>query len=187
MIGSGPSLSMEQILAAPKSVKFLGINDAYLLWPSMDHHHACDGKWWGWHYDVCRSRLRCPSTTISKNAVAKHPDLKWIEGRPRPGISYESTVVHTGKNSGYQAINIAVLMGAKRIVLIGFDCKIASDGRSHWFGDHPDNTRSWYETWHSQFETLVDPLREIGVEVLNCSPGTALECFPKADIEDVFS
>jgi hypothetical protein len=177
---------MEQINVIPAGVRILGINDAYLLAPKMDLHHACDGKWWGWHYEACRGRLKCDSTTISKNAALKYPDLKWVEGRPRPGLSYEATAIHTGKNSGYQAINIAVLMGAKKILLIGFDLKVSDDGRSHWFGDHPDLTRSFYETWHPQFQTLVDPLRELGVEVINCSPDSALECFPKANIEDVF-
>lgn len=35
------------------------------------------------------------------------------------------------------------------------------------------------------FATLVRPLRERGVEVINCSPGSALECFPKARLEGV--
>ena len=37
------------------------------------------------------------------------------------------------------------------------------------------------------FAGLVDPLRDWGVEVINCSPGTELRCFRTAKLEDVLT
>ena len=35
------------------------------------------------------------------------------------------------------------------------------------------------------FPTLVAPLRAAGVEVVNCSRSTRLDCFPRGTIEEV--
>lgn len=51
------------------------------------------------------------------------------EGAPTDGKIY------TGGNSGYQAVQLALLWGAKEVVLIGFTMK-AIDGKNHWHRDH---------------------------------------------------
>jgi hypothetical protein len=186
IIASGPSLSMEQIeIATQAGCRLIGINDAWRLAPWMDLHYACDLKWWNWHHDACREALACRSVTQSEDAAATYPDLTYVVGKPEPGLSADPTAIHTGKNSGYQAINLAVHLGATRILLIGYDMKIADDGASHWFGDHPDKVRSWYETWFPCFATLPPDLERLGVEVINCTPGSALPTFPMARLEDV--
>ncbi len=35
------------------------------------------------------------------------------------------------------------------------------------------------------FPTLIEPLKARGVEVVNCTPGSALTCFPMGKIEDL--
>ena len=42
-----------------------------------------------------------------------------------------------------------------------------------------------YQRWMVMFETLGPDLSRAGVEVINCSLDTALDCFPKAKLEDV--
>ena len=183
IIASGPSLTMDQIQYATQSgVKLIGINDSWRLAPWMDIHYACDLKWWNWYHDECREVLKCKSLTQDKDAARKYPDLTYVIGKPEPGLSLDPCVIHTGKNSGYQAINLAVLLGVKKILLIGYDMQISENGASHWFGDHPDQVRSMYKTWFPCFETLVGPLSELGVEVINCTPGSALPTFPMADL-----
>jgi hypothetical protein len=46
-------------------------------------------------------------------------------------------------------------------------------------------SRSQYPSFIKHFRTLVAPLRDLGIEVLNCTPGSALDCFPMADLRDV--
>jgi hypothetical protein len=84
-------------------------------------------------------------------------------------------------NSGFQAMNLALHFGVKRILLLGYDMKFAKSGASHWFGDHPDNTRSNYHRWLPNFETAA---KQNLVEIINCSRDTALEAFPRMSIED---
>src|ERR1039458_2314613 len=46
------------------------------------------------------------------------------------GLSLDPKQIVTGSNSGYQALNIAVLAGAKTIILIGFDAREPTDRKS---------------------------------------------------------
>lgn len=100
------------------------------------------------------------------------------------GLSKDPKGVQTGKNSGYQALNIAVLAGARRVILLGYDCKVGEGGKVHWFGDHPIKTPpSVFQEMVRTFRTAVAPLKEAGVEVLNCTPGSAINAFPKVPLE----
>jgi hypothetical protein len=92
-----------------------------------------------------------------------------------------------GADSGQFAIQIAVLMGCTRIVLLGFDMGDGPKGERHWFGDHPQGLRntSPYDLFLEKYEKAAKWCRENGIEVINCSRRTRLECFPRAELKDV--
>lgn len=78
--------------------------------------------------------------------------------------------------------------GAARIVLVGYDMKPAADGRAHWFGDHPIKTdRAVFSAMLNNFATLPEPLKRLGVEVINCTPDSALKVFPTDDLARLLS
>ena len=95
-------------------------------------------------------------------------------------------MIHYGSNSGYQALNIAVLMGATRIILLGFDMKRVQ-GKSHFFGEHPKGLSNGdgYGLFIEKFQTAVDLPKEAAIEVLNCTPDSALPWFEKRDLREV--
>ncbi len=91
-------------------------------------------------------------------------------------------MIHQGNNSGYQAINLAYHFGAKRIILLGYD--MTGQG-NHWFGKHegPGLSRNTnYESYVQHFETIKP--ESYGIEIVNCSRITALNCFPKRRLEN---
>jgi hypothetical protein len=102
------------------------------------------------------------------------------------GLELEPTGVRHGNNSGYSAINVAVHLGARRIVLLGYDCCAAEDGKVNFArpADYAGRRAYSFELWRKRFATLVVPLRAAGVEVLNASRRTALECFPRVVLEE---
>ena len=59
-----------------------------------------------------------------------------LEGSGESGFDERLGWLRHGKNSGYAATHLAAQLGARTIVLVGFDFR-AVDGRSHFFGDHP--------------------------------------------------
>lgn len=164
----------------------LAVSDAYKLAPWADALYSCDPEWWDEHAaKVTAAGFTGQRWTQSQSAALKY-GLRWISALRRDGLSRDPRVIHTGGNSGYQAVNLAYLFGARRILLLGFDMK-PSAGREHFFGSHPGQLRRSlpFNVWIQDFRTLAADLKAEGVEVINCTPGSALDCFPKAQIEDV--
>lgn len=110
--------------------------------------------------------------------------MNHIRGEHKDGLGLDC--IRYGGNSGYQAINLAFLFGAKRIILLGYDMQ-KTDGKSHWHGDHPGSLRkeSALASWVQRFDSLASDLKYYGVEVLNASRETALKCFERVDIDSI--
>lgn len=97
-------------------------------------------------------------------------------------------MIHQGGNSGYQAINLAYLWGARAIVLLGLDCGAGPDGKEHWFGQHTHPKLGKHQPfgmWLAKFPALARDLEIEGVRVINASRRTALDCFERMALEDV--
>ena len=160
--------------------------------PHADVLYACDARWWNHHgEDVCRSfggerwtHQNADTPDGDQIAAAKRWKLNMMPGRSNPGLGRD--VMHFGDNSGYQAINLAYLWGAGRIILLGYDMQ-RTGGRAHFFGDHPGklNSGTDYTGFAPNFRQLAADLRAEGVEVINCTRETALNCFPRAALADV--
>jgi hypothetical protein len=115
------------------------------------------------------------------------PDTHMLRNAGQRLMSLSPDSLHTGFNSGYQAMNIAVLAGAARIVLVGYDAKPGPDGRKHFFGDHPDKTSAPYAHMLIAFKEVAPWLKDRGIEVLNASPDSALTMFERVQLQDVFT
>jgi len=112
------------------------------------------------------------------------PGVYLLHNAGERGLSAERNALATGGNSGHQALNLAVLAGATRIALLGYDMGHAG-GRTHWHSGHPGRTdEAAFQRFRAAAATTVAPLAALGVEVINCSGGM-LECFPRAPIESV--
>jgi len=112
-----------------------------------------------------------------------------VDTEARTGLGRRG--VATGGNSGYQAVNLAYLLGASRVVLIGFDMQGAGPGRNHFHPDHnaggrhnlTNPTESLYRQWRRRFSEIHEALAEEGVALVNASRETALT-IPRVDLED---
>lgn len=89
-------------------------------------------------------------------------------------------------NSGAGAISLAARGGAKRIILLGYDCQ-HTGGKRHWHEDHPDRMgnadHKVLKLWGANFSKLAQDYS--GVEIINCSRQTALQCFEQKKLEEV--
>lgn len=191
-IASGPSLTAEQVAIAHQAqraglCKVIAINDNYRLAPFADVLYACDERWWDTHIgEIWRAGFAGALWTCSRVAFRKH-GLAHIQSRNAPGLSLSAGVIHHGFNSGYQAIGLAHQFGAARVLLLGYDMQ-HTGGRSHWFGEHPKGFKNapGVAKWAKQFEGLAQQLTGAGLDVINCTEQTALTCFPRKSIGEVF-
>jgi hypothetical protein len=148
--------------------------------------YACDITWWIAYFAEVSRTFRGEKWTVSARARDQF-DLHWIYGMDRPGLSKDPTLIHQGSNSGYQAISLACLFGAARILLLGFDFA-RSGGKSHWHGDHPkglSNGGAYFGRWTAHMNRLAADAAAAGITIINCSRKTSLTCFPRQAIEDV--
>lgn len=85
-------------------------------------------------------------------------------------------------NSGAGAVSLAGLAGARRVLMLGYDCQ-RTGGKVHWHGNHPKGlgNAGSMPKWPQQFAKLKAAME--GVEIINCSRATALTCFPRGDLE----
>lgn len=182
VLGSGPSLSRADVELCRPLDGVVAVNDAYTLAPWATALYAGDRKWWHWHKGV-------PGFLGRRYTVQAYPGVEVLRQGPDTGLCLDPTRLALGRNSVYQAINLAVHFGATRILLLGVDMsngpRADGKGRSdHFFGHHPDNSAPQFSICLARFETLVQPLAKAGVEVLNCSRRTALDVFPRVALEE---
>lgn len=153
--------------------------------PWADVHYACDYTWWK-HYGNESIKATKSEHWSCSNKAAKEFDLRFVRGDTRArGLLNASDAIATGQNSGYQAIGLAYLWGASRILLLGYDFGF-NGAKRHWHADHPNsmgNCGGNFGTWAKSMGHLAADLKAIGVEVVNCSRSTTLRCFPRSTID----
>lgn len=183
ILGGGPSLTVEQIAHVRGKARVVCVNDSYLLAPWADWLHGSDYKWWLWHRD--KGALAFPGIRTTVTVTLPKAWARLLKPSGNTGFDPDPSCVRTGASGVYQAIHALVHAGVARVLLLGVDMQNAPDGRTHWHGGHPDGMTTDFETVMApKFETLKPALAERGVEVLNCSPGSALQAFPLARLED---
>jgi hypothetical protein len=178
VLASGPSMT-PRVAEAVRSIPTIVINDSFREAPWAALLYAADEEWW---------RLNPDAHAFAglKASVASVPGVRLLRNTGSSGFDPEPGCIRTGSNSGYQGVHIAAQAGARRILLCGFDMSAAKG--AHWFGEHQrgliNTSPETYQRFIGRFDSLKVELDRIGVEVLNCTPDSALKCFPMVSLDD---
>lgn len=170
---SGPSLASTDCLTLHRAnIPIIAVNSSWHAVPYCSAIYAADCCWWEEHY-----------STITSSAE------RWCGDEftaRRFGINCFPSVLPGSYNSGQRAIELAIHLGASRILLLGYDCSIRHG--THWHGNHqqlanPDKFS--VARWHDEFSRLNTIAG--GAEIINCSRYTRLTCFPRQPLEAALS
>ena len=204
VVASGPSLDADQaatITAAQAAgrCRVIVVNETWQQIPAADVLYAADAAWWSLRIGDVRAGFSGELWTQQEGLVrlAGGKREPWEDAAPRLGVNVIRSVagagvhpdpdaVYRGGNSGHQAICLARLFGARRIVLAGFDMQRTA-GRSHWHGDHVGLANGNPASFVPHFEKLAPELAAEGIECINASRATALTCFPRATLADALA
>jgi len=181
-IGGGPSLKAEDVAFVRGRARVIAINDAVKLAQWADVLYVADRSFIDAHDGM--PRFAGLKYSLSSSNPTDRPDWTVLDNTGMFGLETDPSGLRTGFNGGYQSLGLAYHLGAKRCLLLGFDMKLSADGREHWFTDTPDRKRSPYPQMIAAFDSIVEPLKDDGVDVVNCTPGSALSCFPKMLLRD---
>jgi hypothetical protein len=163
--------------------RVIAVNNSFERAPWADAIYGCDRKWWVRYAKPVRKICTGEFWTINEHA-AKVDGLNRVFGERGSGVSTARNTVMEGGNSGYQAVGLAILFGAARIILLGYDMQFTA-GKKHWHGDHGDQlhnpTPLSLKTWAGNFNLLA---AQSPAEIINCSRATALTCFPRMGLDE---
>lgn len=179
ILGGGPSLRTVDVsrLAGRRCI---ALNDSWKLIRDADVLLAPDRRWWRWNEGAKLAGFRGQRKVTTQRKPPNGVLLMQYGGRG--GLSLDPWCLK-GRNAGHQGINLAYHLAGPtgRAVLLGFDQKPDEAGATHWHEGHriPTDPAQYQGEMTPEFETLVEPLRDVGFEVLNATIGSALECFPK--------
>lgn len=182
LVAGGPSLTgfdWERL----RGRKIIAVNRAFEVLSFAQVIYFTDYRFFEWHRDGI---LAHPAHwKIAGNNRVTDPRIRRLTTKGKGGLSTDPAVLHHGANSGYAAINLAVLMGAARLILLGYDLGWHK-GRDHWHENHLVPSReTQLERMLPFYETLPAALADAGVEVVNCSPISRLTMFTQCDIDAV--
>lgn len=187
IIASGPSAKIAGVEHLQGRITTLAIKRNVELAPWSEAVYGCDFPWWrsvrglpdfdGWRFAY--DARACDQFGVQ---AVKIPDPKCDRL-----LFGETGAVGAGGNSGFQATNLAVQFGAKRILLIGFD---ATDrGGVHWYGrngwaggNNPSEHN--FRRWKTALEAAEPDLRARGVEVVNASLQSAIQAYRKVGVTE---
>lgn len=155
--------------------------------PWSDIHYACDLAWWQRYYHEVQG-LPSLKLTVDK---ASHRRFQGVElvGVNKASDDLELMKFGTvgwGGNSGFHAINLALqlLSGDGRIILVGMDMNLHHG--VHWHGKHPAGMNNPTDRnvmrWRKAIDAAAVTIEAMGVRVINASPISSLENYPKMSL-----
>lgn len=202
VIGGGPSvakLNPERL----RGCQIVTTNNQYRLFPWATIHFAQDEGWWAQFGNQFRLAFTGKYAATAKPHrnngeiygmfaalvynQTRNPIHYRGNGQVRDGGFDKHPDCLRGNNSGQSAINLAYHAGARLVILLGFDMR-AVDGRCHWHEEKEDYARRAaraYETaFRPAFANAAPEYKAAGMRVINCTPGSALDCFERGNLDD---
>jgi hypothetical protein len=175
LLGGGASLTAE-IAERVRGRKTIVMNSTARLAPWADLLLFADWPWFREHRPIV-DYWPGSVVTISRRAARVLPGKVQLLAPP---------ITRTNKlSAGHHAVDIALWLGAVRIVLLGYDCRLV-DGRSHNHQDYSNLHDVLYTDWLlPAWQPYPARAAQHGTVVLNATPGSAIQVFPQVALEEV--
>lgn len=184
LLGGGPSLrGFDFTRLRGSGAVVVAINEAALSAPWADACLTIDTVWLQ-RRSAFVARFSGEAIAIVPRATQLPPGATRLDRDPEAGLSFDARRVMTGGNSGFAALGLAMMRGAARIALLGYDMT----GPGHWHGGYDWRSRYGvrnYPQWSRAFRVLADEAAARGFEIVNFNPHSAIACFPQRPRDEV--
>jgi hypothetical protein len=143
-------------------------------------------KWWE-KYKTDLSRFK---GLIVTNAPALYEaEVNWLFTMRRRPAGLGQGVLGWNGNTGASAINLALILGAERVFLLGFDMKLGENKKPNWHEHRVESAaESVYERFLKGFDDVAIDLKTKfpNRKVINITDDSDLNCFPKISLAEHF-
>lgn len=189
--GTSPSIYSEYLKPLHKH-HVIAVNMAYKLGDWVDMMFFGDAGFWPkYKADLLNFKGLRVTCNPELEETSKLKIIKRADRNPRllkKGICTEPNTVCWNSNSGSAAINFAVHLGVKRIILLGFDMTLDGGSNQHWHKFYSGNVKTVEGTFKKHmtgFPDMAADLKKLGIEVINANPESKIEAFPKMNFKDI--
>jgi hypothetical protein len=128
--------------------------------------------------------------SMSPTAKRELPDkVKRVRGELMGGFPpSRSESIRQGRSSGHTAVSLAISMAARRIALVGYDMRVIG-GKEHHHAEYSGvrDLDQYAREFVPAFRGWNQDALDVGVEILNCTPGSAIDEFPFSDLDEVLA
>lgn len=190
-VASGPTLAAADVARVrAAALPAIAVNDAIRLAPWAPVLYSSDRRWWRFYRGVPEYAGLRFSVGEKPGAASPIPGawaaaITVLRHTGAEGLERDPSGLRTGGNSGYAAINLAVHLGARKLLLLGYQGGTLG-GASHFFGRQPsglnESSETNYTAFRRAFATLAPELAAAGIGVRNCTPDTRLDAFERAEL-----
>jgi hypothetical protein len=182
IVAGGPSVETQPIERL-RGRHVIALNSSYLVTPFAEFLLFADTRW----YEQHRGRREFQAFAGQRVTCSPHihDERIWrLRRRNPPGLAGDHDAVVMSRTVMAAGLNMAAHLAAARIVMLGLDGKPAADGRTHHHEAHPwpQKDGCWAEQ-RAELATLVAPLAQRGIAVVNASPDTAVDLWPVTTLE----
>lgn len=185
ILGGGPSLrdfDFERL----RGERVIAVNAAFM---EADFFDVCYFGDSGFGRKFKNELLAWPGLKVTTHqGLLGVPGFRVVRKKNGPmGLSTDSNTICWNKSSGATAINLAYLLGSRKIYLLGFDMKKV-DGRINYHDhyDKPKNPNHDPCGRHLKaFPPIARDAQRFGLGIINATPGSAIDCFPRVDLKEV--
>lgn len=187
IVCGGPSVTQADVDRL-QGRKVIVINTSFQRAPWASLLFFADARWWGEHQRQAMAEFK--GKIVAATKAVRGQNVLYVEKvHPPPALAARTTQVAMQRTSLSGAINLAVHLGVSRIVLFGADMRAGPDGRTHHYrAPHrwPVKPGCWQEQM-KELKALGAALAARKVEVVNCSPISLIEWWPKRTLDEMLT
>lgn len=207
ILATGPSLTPEVLEAARRGQQqgawsVFGMNHVWRDFPSLDVFLACNPEYFATQWELGLKHHRADKWHWDFQTCMRF-GLNYIPGKWADGFSNDPSCIHYGHSSGFQVPQLAYHAGFRRLLLCGYDMRYAKDydGKNqrigsaprHYFGEYEEAALNHWPSVkvkdgvHVELIEQFEKVKRLNpdVEIINCSPGSAMGCFPMATLPGI--
>lgn len=209
IMASGPS--MENVGATQfTGLQHITVNETWRKFNHAQVQFSIDSTWWTEfgkeyrekrpHQFAARSSWNVENDKIAElyKAALYRQSRSGLRGNPQQDFGFDTTPGYVrGNNSGAVAINLAWHLGARLIILLGFDMRLVPEDqprpdyksrmvihkRIHWYNENMGRCNPNEGTFTRIFipciESMAPEAEAAGCRIVNCTPDSALTCFER--------
>lgn len=199
VLGGGPSL-LDMNLELIHQHRCIGCNESFMLGSWVDACIFGDLRWWNAHKDADLRHYHGLKVSLNKETLGVR-GIRTMKRKPR-GIWTVPGTIGWNRNTGIAAVNLAIIFGAARIVLVGYDMKwgpclatgsgfceelrwVSRQAYSNWHVNILEQGKNRHQTFIDAFTQCHKGIMATGVDVVNATPDSALKIFPFVDFKEV--